>query len=485
MPNRSSRSLPIASVAIATLAVGLAAIGRGEPPRTASRRQDAKADGAKPTKGWSTAESCNICHREDAKAAQKVTDFVKLGEYDFWKKNDKHHEGFASLQGERGKEMQRRLGWDVSTDVRCLSCHAPAATSGVKDQDAIAEGVSCVACHGAYTEWVAAHGALGNKAKQEEWIATPAADKRDRYGMTDLRDPAVRAKTCASCHVGDLDQGRVITHEMYAAGHPPLPGLEVATFSEAEPPHWWAMKDVPYLDLSDRALGKRFGAPNILAQKPRIEALRKNYRVDEFPTQEAKLVAIGSVVTLRESLNLFAATAPAGRSGTADFARFDCASCHHELTVSADSFRQARGFVGDPGRPPWAEWPTALVSIAVAAGEPDQGKRDERLQQFEKNLGRFRQAVAKTPFGGDNVEAVEAASRSRHGPTGWPVSSTLASSPATTRSASSSRSRPSRRATTPRPASSPGRSEASTTSSPTSRRATRRSPRRSTSSSNR
>ena len=26
---------------------------------------------------------------------------------------------------------------------------------------------------------------------------------------------------------------------MYAAGHPPLPGIEVATFSDLIPPHWW------------------------------------------------------------------------------------------------------------------------------------------------------------------------------------------------------------------------------------------------------
>ena len=30
----------------------------------------------------------------------------------------------------------------------------------------------------------------------------------------------------------------MVTHEMYAAGHPPLPGFEIATFCSQMPPHW-------------------------------------------------------------------------------------------------------------------------------------------------------------------------------------------------------------------------------------------------------
>ena len=56
--------------------------------------------------------------------------------------------------------------------------------------------------------------------------------------MTDLWDPVRRAETCASCHVGNHDEGKVVTHAMYAAGHPPLPGFETATFGDLEPRHW-------------------------------------------------------------------------------------------------------------------------------------------------------------------------------------------------------------------------------------------------------
>ena len=56
--------------------------------------------------------------------------------------------------------------------------------------------------------------------------------------MTDLWDPIVRVRTCVSCHVGNVEQGKVLTHAMYAAGHPPLPGIEASTFAAAMPNHW-------------------------------------------------------------------------------------------------------------------------------------------------------------------------------------------------------------------------------------------------------
>jgi hypothetical protein len=340
MPKRSSQGLPIVSVVLAGMALGLAAIGRGEPAANPRIPQDAAKAG--PTAGWSTAESCRICHRADTAKGQPITDFVKLDEVDQWEKKDKHHDGFKSLEGERGKKMQERLGWktELTAEPRCLNCHAPAALENPKDTVAIAEGVSCVSCHGAYTEWVAAHGALGNKAKQEAWIDTPANVKHDKFGMNDLRDPAQRTQVCASCHVGDTKRDRIVTHEMYAAGHPPLPGLEISTFSEAEPPHWWSMKQVPYLNLSESALIKKYGVTEYQKQIPRVDLLKRQYHVDEFPTQHAKLVAVGGIVTFREAMNLYVNTAssPVGK-GLPDFARFDCASCHHDLSTWQNSFR--------------------------------------------------------------------------------------------------------------------------------------------------
>ena len=63
--------------------------------------------------------------------------------------------------------------------------------------------------------------------------------------MTDLWDPVTRGKKCVSCHIGnpDPEEEKVVTHAMYAAGHPPLPGIEVATFSDAQPRHWQYLRE--------------------------------------------------------------------------------------------------------------------------------------------------------------------------------------------------------------------------------------------------
>ena len=403
MPKPTFPVLPLASIAVGALALGLAAAGRAAPSPRAT--QDAAKAG--PTPGWRTAQSCDLCHREDRRETQKVTDFVKLGELDAWQKNDKHHDAFAVLRGVRGKIMQERLGWkDVASEPKCLSCHAPAAGRLGGTDEAIAEGVSCLSCHGAYTEWVATHGGIAGKLTQEDWIDTPASVKHDMYGMTDLRDPAVRAETCASCHVGDQAKDRVVTHAMYAAGHPPLPGLEVSTFSTAEPPHWWPMKDVPYLNLDDSALMKRYGVKQFEVQEARFKTLRDLYRVDEFPTQQAKLVAVGGLVTFREAMELFAETGST-KGGMPDFARFDCAACHHDLAVSADSFRQARGFADDPGRPPSSSWPLALAYVGIEAGDPD--KAEARRKELDEGVAALRKTVGARPFGDPKPAADQAA----------------------------------------------------------------------------
>ena len=62
--------------------------------------------------------------------------------------------------------------------------------------------------------------------------------KYEQYGMTNLRDPVRRTELCLSCHLGDIACGKFVTHDMFAAGHPPLPAFEVESFLEQMPPHW-------------------------------------------------------------------------------------------------------------------------------------------------------------------------------------------------------------------------------------------------------
>ena len=178
MPNRSRQGLPIASVAIAALALGLAAIGRGEPPR----RQDPgdKAKAAEPPAALPTryffAKTCAGCH-EDPKGKQPDPNFVKHTEFTTWAGPDKHSKAHLNLQNDVGKQMMGKLGWKETDQFyeKCLACHAPGvADDDLKDPAAmtknptrkdelLADGVSCAECHGPHQKWVDEHSKIDHK----------------------------------------------------------------------------------------------------------------------------------------------------------------------------------------------------------------------------------------------------------------------------------------------------------------------------------
>jgi hypothetical protein len=248
----------------------------------------------------------------------------------------------------------------------CVSCH------GVYVKDVklkhktfkLEEGVSCVVCHGAYANWVDQHGSV---LRREEWRTLSRSTKEQSYGMTDLWDPAKRARLCLSCHVGSVEEGKVITHAMYAAGHPPLPAVEIATFSNAMR-HWEYLKE------------KNARARKLLRFDP-----------DDAAVEQTKLVMVSGIVSLRETMSLLAGQAGAATSGTwPEFAQFDCYACHHELKTP--SWRQQRGYPGKPGRPQMRSWPLTLAKLALNyLGE------DEKTLQ--RSLATIHAAFDSQPFG--------------------------------------------------------------------------------------
>src|SRR5262249_1588918 len=158
----------------------------------------------------------------------ECTEFTK------WQTEDKHSTAYAALTYPRSKEMGRLL-WndeDVTKRKECLSCHAVALTPADRKDPSfqLEQGGPCVICHGPREEWIDAHSAF---RKRPKWRALTPAEKEKQYGLADLWTPSKRAALCASCHVGRIQQGepdKFVTHEMYAAGHPPLPSFEAATF---------------------------------------------------------------------------------------------------------------------------------------------------------------------------------------------------------------------------------------------------------------
>jgi hypothetical protein len=297
-------------------------------------------------------------------------DFIHFDEYPRWMEQDKHRLAFDNLKEERGRKMESLLKKDVTDRATgCLGCHSasPDELSNRQqgDQFKPQEGVSCENCHGAYEGWDTAH-------RQVSFRELDAA-KRLEKGNIDVRVPEIQANQCLSCHIGSEADGKVVTHEMYAAGHPPLPSIEVATFTEFIPRHWKlaAEKDPKYYSV-------------LHYQKGQLE--------------QTKLAMVGAAVALRTSMRLLAdettSSKPIPGLGFPDFARYDCWSCHHDL--KRDSWRQQRGYdyVPAPGRVPVAEWPVAIVELGIEfLNKPDL---QAKLEDYRKAI---RDQADTRPFG--------------------------------------------------------------------------------------
>jgi hypothetical protein len=283
------------------------------------------------------------------------------------------------------------------------------------------DGVSCGGCHGPSDDWLGRHFAPETKVKVDDkevsmnWKDLTPAQKHS-FGFRDLRDPLVRSTLCLSCHVGNASQGKVVTHAMFAAGHPPLPPIEIATFSQNEPPHWRNSRDVPY-----------FKNPN--------EKKTLDYHLQDVQYQQTKLALVGVVASFRESVRLahdratFNANDPATvwpeliqgkeakdpkpmngealrselqqRWPALALAHSDCYACHHEL--DSPGFRQVRGFGYQlsteklkqvvPGRVLVRIWPTTMLEAAVLfANKPD------RLKELRTHLDALTAIYQNRPF---------------------------------------------------------------------------------------
>ncbi|HEV3082705.1 MAG TPA: multiheme c-type cytochrome, partial [Gemmataceae bacterium] len=324
------------------------------------------------TKRYIGVSECANCHRDPDKYKDAPPILCTCNEVAIWEKMDKHKDAYVNLSKERGQQITTLLKYKKSDiENNCLPCHGVR----VEDQKFLSptfkadEGVSCVVCHGPYVEWVEQHGG----PRRFEWREKSRAEKENDFGMTDLWNPARRARKCASCHIGDPEDGKLVTHDMYAAGHPPLPGLEVSTFSKEMPKHWKYLYE------------KSEKAKQILHYNPAV-------------LERTQLVIVGGLVELQESMNVLAGYADRSLHAkeadarALDLAAFDCYACHHDLKTP--SWRQARGYFGKPGRPQFRSWPTALVKVWLhQSGQEDELAKERKLEEI------LQAAFDARPFG--------------------------------------------------------------------------------------
>jgi hypothetical protein len=399
-------------------AAALCAAGLGWCAWRAAAAADSPPKNAEGTsQDWSkfyyqNSAECANCHTQPTqqRIEQGALDLVLLTEMAIWRTHDKHAQAYAVLEGERGKKMAEVLGISheelLKPETGCLNCHgmynlskANESRPGGKGKGLdLEDGVSCGGCHGPSSGW------LGPHANKDEWRGKTAAEKAT-LGLRDLRDPERRAEVCTSCHVGSPAEGKVVTHAMYAAGHPPLPSFEIVSFSRNAPQHWRNPTDVPYFKTDKREV---------------VE----DYHLKDKQFLQVKFALVGAVVSVRQTMRLSHDRAdpnPANPASAwpefvvgegklrtvkpeelkAEFperwpelamAHSDCFACHHDLKLPG--FRQVRGFGYfvpgsavirvSPGRPVLRSWPLApLAAVCKFTGKKE---RLEQLQGFLKEL---------------------------------------------------------------------------------------------------
>jgi hypothetical protein len=375
---------------------------------------------ASPMRAYAGFRTCLQCHNSGITGQVDLPGGVKLDlmkeqwilyrEFSIWSKDDKHGQAYTVLHNPRSQAMGKRLGVaEIHRDPRCLACHTGFPLAQIPlEKDGLAErgyaknldvnlGVSCEGCHGPSGDqrsdnrvvakgWLDAHQiqpALPYD-KTKPWRFLAPKEKSVAHGFYDVRSPAERAKLCASCHVGDVERGRMVTHEMFAAGHPPLPGFEMETFADQMPRHWveFSAKAPQVQDLF-----LRFTA-DPLYQK-------QIYQKKDLHRTRAMLA--GALATsaqyLRNAGQLAekAVKSPMTHPEWPELAVFDCYACHHDLKRSGWR-AQRKPRLGAPGRPTLQEWPFVLARFALMANGTTAAEIDAQLADV-------RTALTGQPFG--------------------------------------------------------------------------------------
>jgi hypothetical protein len=454
MMKSASKRFWIQFVCLCLILTGRAAAADDElPPGIAQDLMGTPPGGQRSVVGLSDS-NCIDCHGGSKPASDRdlVSDignrsrdgWILGDEIKTWKAHDPHHQAFAVLVSDQSRQIAKHLGIVdksgkslVHRDRRCLSCHSsiPVEQMEPLEGDLVREetdrnplytvGVSCEACHGPAGKngsgkegWGSAHArSYDPKDTASWWRAVGSKRKFVEFGYWDIHSPRTQTRICLSCHMGNVEQQKIITHEMYAAGHPPLPSFELSQFVHQMPRHWrrldekneplneiYKPRDQNYETVRDEFVGLR-------NQHKAVGEEALSFDPQNDPVTKATMIA--ALVTLEESMTLTAAlidrsatAAAASIEPTPELANYACYACHHEL--QRDGWRQRRQLTAAPGsstsvpgrptlvpgRPTLHEWPFALSRVVVATEEEEEVRK-----QFQLEIDNISRVVNSRPFG--------------------------------------------------------------------------------------
>ena len=297
------------------------------------------------------------CHNQEVAG-------IKGREYDACLQDAAHRRAYSILFNERSQRIVRNYYPELrdakvvapERDALCIKCHVHpeiqhlpiAEVDGIR-RFRLEDGVSCEACHGPAGSWIDRH-------FRPEWKTLTVAEKRDEYGMADVRSIGGRVRTCVACHVGTPDAE--VNHDLIAAGHPRL-AFEFTGYHALMGKHW-----------DD-------GIDRDPAQGGRVDFEKQAWIEGQLVTLDAALVLLKHRLATKRPLEL---------------AEFDCYACHHDLATVGN--KQDRSFgARKPGELPWNTWNTTrLDSVAQMLGTKNEtpvaalGKAMQKLRPVDPAL---------------------------------------------------------------------------------------------------
>lgn len=315
-----------------------------------SQRQPASQQQAGEVGKFSGPGSCTASNCHGGVQAKSVVRIAQ-NEYSIWAAQDKHARAYTVLSNPTSIRIAKIIGLHQPPNAsdKCLNCHAINARPEQRAQtfQSIEDGVSCESCHGPAVGWLGPH-TLKNWTHEQSL----------KLGMYDTRDLAKRTEKCLTCHLGTPE--KEVDHTMIAAGHPDLT-FQLASFSAAMPRHWKSEENVsPW-----------------------------------FKVQE---LAVGQAIQLREALNRLSRRASG--PNWPEYSEYECFACHHSLTTSEASWRQAVGYHGrQPGAPVWNPSTYAvfrhIASIVDSPGSSELSSELEAIEQLSGKPSRSDELAAK------------------------------------------------------------------------------------------
>lgn len=292
-----------------------------------------------------------------------------------------------------GYKTHTPQGWQLFRD-NCLSCHAGfcqtnefvnAAGFSYASPRETPPGISCSYCHqhGSNSAWLAEH---ASAEPVDTWrLKTPA--QKAALGLRHLADSRGQAELCVDCHVGNQSRGMFVTHPMYAAGHPPLPAFELATFARRLPQHW-RNESQTLESLQQWPNRSAYFEQTLAVGTPPSDASSSI----AWETRRLLVGGLSSAIASLELVSLADQGTQGGLNRWGDFALYDCSACHHELRVPSlrqENYTSRR----PPGRPQLIQWSSPLVETCL-----DLTDRERRLR-LKDQQAQLASQVSSVPFG--------------------------------------------------------------------------------------